>query len=170
MKTKIAAILLLLIIYCGCSVPSYLPSSDNIGVNEFGAYIHLRSNLESIIDGELIAIDNKNIIVLCQKTKKCVPIKLSEVKKFSLRYAKPKNYGWTIPIVLILPAIHGFYSLLTLPINLITTISVTAGGYNAFKYTNKDLAYNKELAFERLKMFARFPNGIPPNIDLDSIK
>jgi hypothetical protein len=64
----------------------------------------------------------------------------------------------------LLPFIHGWYSIFTIPIHLIVTISVTASGENAFKYNNKKMTY------EELKMFARFPQGIPPDIDLANVK
>lgn len=164
MKTKVFIIVLIAIIISSCSSPGYLPSSDKIDVNEYGSYIKLTHNNKSIIDGELIAIDSNQIVVLADEEKICVTVPVSEVKKFSLEYAKPKHYGWSIPVGLVLPFIHGFYSLITLPLHLIVTISVTAAGENAFKYNNKKMTY------EELKMFARFPQGIPDNIDIASIK
>lgn len=164
MKTKIFIIALIAITISSCNTPGYLPSSDKIDVNEFGSYIKLTHLNTSIIDGELIAIDSNQIVVLTNEAKECVTVPLSEVKRFSLEYAKPKHYGWTIPLGIVLPLVHGFYSILTLPIHLIVTISVTAGGENAFKYNNKKMSY------EKLKMFARFPQGIPPDIDTASLK
>jgi hypothetical protein len=52
----------------------------------------------------------------------------------------------------------------TAPINLIVTISITVSGETAFQYSDKNITY------DILKMFARFPQGIPPNMDLASIK
>ncbi len=104
-------------------------------------------------------------------------VPINDVKRFKLRYARPKHYGWTIPIGIILPLIpftdpdgggrmpfHGFFALLSIPVNLIVTIAVTKAGENAFKYNDKNMTYDK------LKMFARFPQGVPTNIDLASIK
>jgi len=164
MKTNIALIGLLIICFGSCTTPRYLPSSDKIDVNEFGSYIKIIHNTSSNIDGELIAIDSTKIVVLTEETKKCVTIPVSEVKRFSLLYAKPKHYGWTIPLGLVLPFIHGAFFLFTFPIHLIVTVAVTARGENAFKYSDKNITYDK------LRMFARFPQGIPTNIDIASIK
>ncbi|PKP48586.1 MAG: hypothetical protein CVT94_07790 [Bacteroidetes bacterium HGW-Bacteroidetes-11] len=164
MKTKIFIIVLTAIVISSCSSPGYLPSSDKIDVNEYGSYIKLTQNNKSIIDGELIAIDSNQIVVLTDKEKICITVPVGEVKKFSLEYAKPKHYGWSIPVGFLLPFIHGWYSIFTIPIHLIVTISVTASGENAFKYNNKKMTY------EELKMFARFPQGIPPDIDLANVK
>jgi hypothetical protein len=164
MKTKIIIIGLIAIAISSCSSPKYLPSSDKIDVSEYGSYIELLQMNKSMIDGELIAIDRNQIVVLTNKEKTCVTVPVSEVKRFSLEYAKPKHYGWSIPVGLVLPFIHGWYSILTIPVHLIVTISVTAAGEKAFKYNNKKMTYDE------LRMFARFPQGIPPDIDLASLK
>ena len=164
MKNKILFIGLLTLIISSCTSPRYLPSSDKIDVNEYGSYIKIVHKTASNIDGELIAIDSNKIIVLAEDTKKCMTVPISEVKRFSLRYAQPKHYGWTIPVFTLATIAHGWFLILTAPVNLIVTISVTAGGENAFKYSDKNMTYDK------LKMFARFPQGIPTNIDIANVK
>ncbi|MBM3161675.1 MAG: hypothetical protein FJZ66_10110 [Bacteroidetes bacterium] len=171
MKTNIALIGLLIIFFSSCTSPRYLPSSDKIDVNEYGSYIKIihktASNIDGeliAIDGELIAIDSNKIVVLTEQTKKCLTIPISEIKHFKLRHAKQKHYGWTIPVFTLATIAHGSFLKFTAPANLIVTISVTASGENAFKYSDKDMSY------EKLRMFARFPQGIPSNIDLASIK
>jgi hypothetical protein len=164
MKTNIALIGLLIIFFISCTSPSYLPSSDKIDVNEYGSYIKISHKTAPNIDGELIAIDSNKIVVLTEETKKCITVSLSEVEHFSLRYAKSKDYGWTIPLFVVLPFFHGLFSIFSMPIHLIVTISVTASGEYVFKYSDKNITY------EKLRMFARFPQGIPPNINIASIK
>lgn len=164
MKTNIALIGLLIVFFNSCTSSRYLPSSDKIDVNEYGSYIKIIHKTAPNIDGELIAIDSNKIVVLTEETKKCMTVSVSDVKHFKVRYAKPKHYGWSIPAFLVYPFIHGLYSIITMPIHLIVTISVTASGERAFMYSDKNMT------FEKLKMFARFPQGIPLNIDLASIK
>lgn len=164
MKTNIALIGLLIIFFSSCTSPRYLPSSDKIDVNEYGSYIKIIHKTAYNIDDELIAIDSNKIVVLTEQTKKCLTIPISEIKHFKLRYAKQKHYEWTIPVFTLATIAHGSFLKFTAPANLIVTISVTASGENAFKYSDKDMSY------EKLRMFARFPQGIPSNIDLASIK
>lgn len=164
MKTNILFIGLLIFLFSSCTTPRYLPSSEQIDVNEYGSYIKITHKTASNIDGELIAIDSNEIVVLSEETKKCVTVPVTEVKHFTLRYAKPKHYGWTIPVFTLATIGHGYFLIFTAPVNLIVTISVTASGEKAFTYSDKDMTYDK------LKMFARFPQGTPPNIDLASIK
>jgi len=163
MKTNISIIALFLVLLNSCTTPSYLPSSDQIDVNEYGSHIRFRTAY-SDIEGELIAIDSTEITVLLAEKRTCVTFPLNEVKLFKLTYAQPKHYGWTIPVYTLATIAHGLVAGITAPVNLIVTISVTASGENAFAYSDKNMTY------EKLRMFARFPQGIPPNIDLESIK
>lgn len=164
MHINILHIGLLTIIIGSCTSPMYLPSSDKIDVNEYGSYIKIVPKTASNIDGELISIDSNKIVVLTEEAKKCVTVSIHEINRFSLQYAESKHYGWAIPFGIILPFIHGAYSALTFPLHLIVSISVISGGKNAFKYSDKNMTY------EQLKMFARFPQGIPADIDIASIK
>lgn len=164
MRNKIIIAGLIAIIISSCTSPRYLPSSDKIDVNEYGSYIKIIRQTTANIDGELIAIDSNKIVVLSQSENKCLTVPITDVKRFKLRYAKPKHYGWSIPVYTLATIGHGLFLIFTAPINLIVTISVTASGESAFKYSDKNMTY------EKLKMFARFPQGIPTNIDIASIK
>ena len=164
MKNKIILTGLLAIIISSCTSPRYLPSSDKIDINQNGSCINIIPKTTANIDGELIAIDSNKIVVLSEATNKCMTVQINDVKRFTLRYAEPKHYGWTIPVYTLATIGHGALLILTAPINFIVTILVTASGENAFQYSDKNMTYDK------LKMFARFPQGIPPNIDLASIK
>ena len=166
MKNNIILTFLLAIIMSSCISSRYgnLPSSDMIDINQNGSYFQVIRKTKEDIDGELIAIDSNKIIVLSRASNKCMIVPLNDVKRFKIQYAKPKNYGWTVPMGLVLPFINGGYSVLTFPIHLIVTISVTAGAEKAFTYNDKNITYTE------LKMFARFPQGVPSNIDIAKIK
>lgn len=94
---------------------------------------------------------------------RCITVAIKDIKRFTLRYAKPKHYGWTIPVYTLFCFTHGIAAIYTLPINLIVTITVTISGENAFQYKQRYITY------EKLNMFARFPQGIQPHIDLAGI-
>jgi hypothetical protein len=164
MRNKIIIIGLIAIIFSSCISPSYLPSSDNIDINKYGSYIKITRQSNANIDGELIAIDSNKIVVLSESENECLTVPITEVKQFKLRYAKPKNYSWSIPAYTFFTLMHGLLLIFTAPINLIVTISVKASGESAFRYSDKNMTY------EKLKMFARFPQGIPTNINMESIK
>lgn len=166
MKTKIILASLFAIIMSSCISSRYknLPPSDMIDIDQNGSYFQVIRKTNENIDGELIALDSNKIIVLSKALNKCMVVPLNDVKRFKIQYAKPKNYGWTVPMGLVLPFINGAYSIFTFPIHLIVSISVTAAGEKAFTYNDKNITYTE------LKMFARFPQGVPSNIDITSIK
>jgi hypothetical protein len=169
MKIKLFIAGLMSVIMGGCitSAPDYLPESDEIDVNPYGSYIMVTQKKGVDVEGELLAIDSSKIIILTQtdttRPKKSAIVSLKNVSKFKLLYAKPANYDWSA--LLPLSAIsHGWYLILTFPMNLIATISVFTGAKNAFTYNDE------EITLKELKKFARFPQGIPPDIDIKSIK
>jgi len=167
MKTKIQlSILVLGLILNGCYSPNYLPTVENIDVSEFGSYIELHRNDADVLKGELISIDTTQLIILSDmdSVKQIVTCPINHASSFTLKYAQPKDYSWRIPIYTLSTLLHGYFLILTAPINLIVTISVNASGSSDFEYSEKDMT------FDRLKMFARFPQGIPSNITLVDLK
>ncbi len=164
MNTKFILTLLIATAVGGCSYPSYLPTSGEIDVNQYGSHIDISSSKKTNIKGELISIDSNKIIVLLKTAQKCRVVSIKEVEQFTLRYAEPPNYSRLIPLYSLWSLSHGRYLLATLPVNLIVTIWVTASGNSAFTYSRQDMTY------EKLKMFARFPQGVPLNVSIASIR
>jgi hypothetical protein len=169
MKTKLSITGILLAIIIGsCTSPRYLPKPEEIDVNQYGSYIVILKNSGAYVKGELIAIDSNRIIVLAESERDNIAqpiiVSVSDAKCFTLKYAKPKHYGWTIPLFTLATIGHGAFLLITAPINLIVTISVTTAGESAYEYNDRKMTYDK------LKMFARFPQGLPPNVDMASLR
>jgi|WetSurMetagenome_2_1015567.scaffolds.fasta_scaffold111042_2 hypothetical protein len=164
MQNKYFVFVLLAVILYGCTSPVYLPRPSEVDVNEYGSNIKIIRKAAPDIHGELIAIDHTEIVVLPEYASRCEIVYLDEVKRFSLRYSKPSYYGWTIPFAIFLPFIHGWYSIFSIPVQLIVTVSETVSGMIDFKYSSRNMTY------EKLAMFARFPQGIPSQIDLKMIR
>ena len=162
MKNDFILFALLFTILQSCTTVSYLPHYSEIGTHPRGSYIKVTNVDLAIIQGELIAIDENRMVVFNDELKKCVSIPNETVKKFNLRYAKPKNYGWSLLVFPLLSLSHGFYAIVTMPINLIVAISVTAAGHSAYTYTQKNLTYKNLRMFEGKYLcfnspFAGFP-------------
>ena len=148
-----------------CTTPGYLPKIDSIDIDPYGAYIDIKPHTGPNIKGELIAIDSSLIVVLTKNKDAwtAVPLSVDNIKSFKLSYARNKDYGWTIPVFTLATISHGLFLIITAPINLIVTTSVAIGSKKSFQYTDKTMSLRK------LKMFARFPQGIPPTIDFKDI-
>ena len=169
MKNKILNIINAILFLQYCSAPSYIPKSEELDVNPYGSFIIVYQKTNPTIKGELLAIDDEKLVVLVDRTSEeknsyAVELPLKNIDSFTLTYAQPVNYSWSIFTHTLLCLTHGFYSLISFPINLIVTVSLSAGGALSYKYSEK------EMTFEKLKMFARFPQGFPPAIKLEDIK
>jgi len=169
MKTKILNISIALLFLQSCSAPSYIPKSEELDINPYGSFIVVYQKNSPTIKGELISIDDEYLIVLIdvdpeKKNTLAIEIPLKNVQSFTLTYAQPENYSWSIFTHTLLCLTHGLYSIISFPINLVVTTSLTAGGALSYRYSEK------EMTFEKLKMFARFPQGIPATVKIDDIK
>ena len=163
MKSKwFSALVMLMIVAGGCTAPKYLPKSGEIDISQYGSYIKVTRIQGTDVNGELLSVDTTSLIVLAganeQKIVKIVP--LTEVKDFSLQYAQSKQYWWTIVPYTVLCATHGWVAIITAPLNLIITFVVAISSQTDFRY-NMD-----EISYVQLRMFARFPTGIPSNVIL----
>jgi hypothetical protein len=164
MRTDRFIAILLAIALGGCFTPGYLPSFRDIDTNEHGAFIRTYNMDGEKVQGELIAVKDTELVILSDLEAKCVTVPTREIDRFVLRYARPRHYGWTIPLGIVFSVLHGYYAVLTLPANLVTTVLVTISGENAFRYTDRDIS------FDKMYMFARYPQGIPAGVELSEIR
>lgn len=170
MKTKIALFGILAISLVSCTAPGYLSTSDKIDVNPYGARIVVHSRTSPAIAGELISVDTSKIIVLKdinftgRSERTTVTIPINEINRYTVQYARSKSYGWSLPVFTLATISHGWWLVFTAPLNILVTSLVISTGNTDFQYKSKNISY------EELKMFSRFPQGIPQNIDLSAIK
>lgn len=178
---KIKTLLILSILFisiqsCAGTLPKYVPKYEDLHKSAYGAFIELEMDDSSEITGELIAIDNDYIYVLSDISdsnsskdftkieKKVTKFSTEKMRGFKINYAQDRNYNLLFLSSLIVTYFHGKYIILTLPLNLIGMGIITHSGSTAFELTNKDLTLNE------LKMYARFPQGIPKPLLIDLVK
>ncbi|GAB1371263.1 hypothetical protein MASR1M45_13250 [Candidatus Kapaibacterium sp.] len=171
MINKIILILALTMLMLSCfPTPRYLPTNKDINLSPFGAYIELKTENGDVYKGELLSIDTNKIIIFRQTHSyyevfdSIMVIPFDRYKKYKMRYAQNKSYFWTIPLFTIFPLTHGWLLLLTVPTNWLFTIPITVAGENAYTYKPNSMDVNN------LSKFARYPQGIPENVELNSIK
>jgi len=168
MKTKIIILLIsIFCISCSTTIPR-VPNNDNIGHNIYGSYIEISIRNSGNINGELISVDSSELVVLIISEKMLksnivfVPIK--SIEYYRLYFAQHSHYGLLVPLYSLASFTHGLAAIVSLPVNLITTTAVALTADKAYSYHSSDISY------DYLKMFARFPQGIPKNIDVNLIK
>ena len=164
-KRGILTILLLMTLSV-CTAPQYVPKPSEIGLNYRGAYITINTTAseDRTVSGELIAVEPKEIIVLTGNDpgQGTVAVRIDQIEKYKLKYARSTKFDWAIPLFSLFTISHGWYAFITMPTNIIATSFASSSG--RFKYGKQDLPIN------RLGMFARFPQGIPEGVDMDSIE
>ena len=153
-----------MIFIAACSVQEYLPPVKEIGSTVMGSHISLVTKSGHKSKGELIAVDTSQIVVLVFENRSSVQIPIHDIKSFKLRYAKAKHYWPSILLGSLISISHGWGAFFTLPLNLIVTSAVSISGADAHILSQKRINY------EKLSMFARFPQGIPPNVMLEEIR
>ncbi|MEO6130332.1 MAG: hypothetical protein ABIQ02_00685 [Saprospiraceae bacterium] len=159
MNYKLSIVVCLVIFVGGCSVPNYIPKSSVIQNYPYGALVHVTNKKLVTMDGELIAIDSNQLILLSALTNKCISIPVAQIAGVSIKFAKMENgAGIILAYSILFPLSHGAFFLLSAPINSIVSSVILRQAYTF-----------KNLPREKLKMFARFPQGIPPNVDINRI-
>lgn len=173
MKTKklILNALLIAVAASSCTMAGYLPkSNEHVGSSQYGAHIEIMTVNRAFYQGELIAANQDDLVIRLHKKNKThttirvYTIPYGVISDFTLRYAEGKNLGWTIPIFLVWSITHGAGLFLTTPTNMIASIRIAKSAKNEFEYRKVDIN------LQDLKMFARFPQGIPDHIRLEDIK
>ena len=117
------------------------------------------------ISGELIAADNKKIIVYTLGNPRFMqPYALRDILSYEIYFAKGvENYNLHASLNNASTLTHGWFLILTLPINLIINGSINES-------VHKELRFNsKEVPLDQLYKFARYPNGLPRGIDLNNL-
>lgn len=151
-------------LFTGCYSPKHLPDYRETGSYQYGSYIEVIQKEATRVRGELIAADSAGLLVLEQKSRSCTLIRYEKVRKFRIRYARNKNYWWSIATVAALPGINGLISIYTIPLHLAISIPVAVSGYKAHSYTHR------EVPIQKIRMYARFPNGLPAHIKPEMIQ
>lgn len=177
MNNKVKVIILVIIITLqSCSYPNYLPEYDEIDINQFGSYIelYLIDNLKNEdflkynsleLEGELIAVYDNYILLSLESNHKVIKVPLDIVDYLELHYAKPVDYTWAYT-ELLFSVTHGVFLVVTLPINAITVVAVNISSKDSYSYNTEKQIISSEM----LKQFARFPQGIPDNVDIKDIR
>lgn len=143
-----------------CALPNYLPISSRLQMNPYGSFIQVEQNSLPTITGELIALDSTNLFVLSSATYRCTAIPLNKVASIKIKYAKKEGGAGIIAVYsLLFPISHGWFFPVSFLVNILTSSAIIS---NAYSMHNIPRA--------KLKMFARFPQGLPPNIDITEIK
>lgn len=163
MKIKLSIIIVFSILFCSCTSSRILPKPVDIATHVYGGLIEI-STKEELIEGELISVNENDLVVLLLDSNKCISVPKKNINRYIITFALAENYSWTIPVFMLTSVSHGFYAGFSLPFNLISTSALYFSSSNAYTLRSSYVDY------ENLKMYARYPQGTPENIDISKIK
>jgi hypothetical protein len=144
-------------------------NTNNYHQSPYGAYIELSVQgvqEKLVFKGELIAVDDKKIVVrTLGKNETVRPFALKDILSYKVYYAKNdhEDYNAWGTLMTVSTISHGWFVILTLPINGIVFAFVNSNYKREFNYSKK------ELPIQELYKFARYPQGLPPHINLNNL-
>ena len=164
-------LLFALLISTACSSPKYLSSPANFKQHVKGLFLEytLGKPKDKII-GEIIEVNPEEVIILpIEENASIRTIPKSEILEADIIVAStsdnPKSISTWAGLVNLLSVSHGRVGVFSLPINLLTTISI---GNSAAKSAYR-IKYPADVSWDQMNKFARFPQGIPASIDRNEI-
>ena len=148
-----------------CSSPKYATTPQNLKykVNGFYANVDVKNTFKNVT-GEIIEVGVSEIKLLHEGTLQSFQkdqVKSSEIL-VSLTVNDPKKINTWASLVNLGPLGHGVFGIITIPINVAVTNSITKSRYV--------LIYPDNITWEELHKFARFPQGIPKNLDTKKLQ
>ncbi|MBK8081309.1 MAG: hypothetical protein IPK25_14130 [Saprospiraceae bacterium] len=156
----------------GCTNKLVAPLYTEMGIDPYGSTIKVKyytsGKKQSTLKGEILAIQNDSLFILTNRGQSVTFYAIEKISKhdiinYFVFYAKlNSNHGYAVSTALALT--HGIFLPMSLIVNAIgiASINVSQDQYYALS--------RKNLAFEQLYNFSRFPQGIPDGIDLQKIK
>jgi hypothetical protein len=174
MKINAINIILAGLLCFGCSTYKKIPSPRDFPVSVKGLYCKVVHNKREIAQGEIIVVDTNRIVLLGDSAKtgesRIISINKSEVDTMKVYIASTTNNpGAVIAWATFMPLLsisHGMYAVFSFPVNLVfssMTIAYTTAKYYGF-------IYPRDISWDELKKFARFPQGWPEGLSPGEIK
>jgi len=178
-KIKFEVLCASIVFIYGCATSyapdNWLPNTDQIEREAYGGWLTLYCNEDSvatsekeqIMMGEFIACDSTMVFLLSGED---LIIIYKENIVESILELDDKNTGeyaaWTA-LGTLSTISHGYYAGISFPLWLIVGISASSGESLRDRYVEELPA---DTYWEEVQKFARFPQGIPPNLDLNELK
>lgn len=172
MNQKIFLAIAVSCLLASCRSPSYLPHPNEFKYHVKGLHFKGVLNDGEKIEGEIIAIEGERLFL---RPNMHPEVKMQHINKDILKKGeivlattgnKSKQISTAAGFMNIIPLSHGFFGIITIPITLIMTIGIS----NNAAYGTYSIKYPDDINWTDLRKFARFPQGIPTEIELGDIE
>ena len=169
---KIRFIILCAIFFIQCQSPSYVPKPKDFKeyVKGLPIKIKLKGERYSVL-GEIIEVNSSKMMVYdFFDEEKLISIPKSQIQKADIIVAlttnDPKKIGGLAALTNLFSIAHGIGLIISLPLNVIVTATIS----NQAAQSTLRVQYPRDIQWEEMYKFARFPQGIPTNIDQNQIR
>lgn len=166
----IGCICLLSVLMIGCATSiapkGWLPDPSEAQSQAFGAWMTVEYGSEAgtkISDGELIAVQENNVYLLTKDGITFISTDKVQNAMFAI-YKEEKIVGTWGFLGTLSTISHGMYLILSAPTWIITGIASAVGE------SKSGLLKYSDSSWEEIKKYARFPQGVPKGINLESLR
>jgi hypothetical protein len=156
-------LLLLLTVAACASNPAprgALPSEENVDRSPYGGWIYVERNARQAVQGELLSARDDSVVVLTEDGAQTVAreaIQYAEVGVFEAQMAGLTT--WTV-VGTLSTISNGLFLIFTAPMWII------GGGFSLARVSKQPIyKWNENEPLSSLARFARFPGGMPDNVD-----
>lgn len=168
-RISIAVIAFIFLLLGGCKVvrapKGTIPTRKGLSIDTYGSWVIMNLKDSTVLWGELLAVESDTILVLSDNNLKKTPIR--GVASMEVVIYKPLVDELVAFVFLssLLTLSNGYYLVFTLPLHIISgAVMIRA---------EMDRDYHLSLDYINpfhLRKYARFPQGIPPGLDLTVLK
>lgn len=170
-RYTVTLIFILMIHVVGCATTTaprgWLPSPSVVQHEGFGGWISVEyttGDLKSKADGELIAINSNQLFILTTQELVSIPTNsITRMKLTAYNAQSGRVAGWTI-LGTLSTLSHGAYLILSAPTWLIGGCIATSVKSHEPQVTHPPKS------LEEFRAYARFPQGVPEGIDMQSLR
>ncbi len=173
MKYMILIGILPMMFLTACVTNKKVPSPKAFPNNVYGSFCIIDLDT-GVVKGELLAIDSAGMTILTNAERtspsQIISIERSKVVTAEVHVSSTSNAGPSLitwaAFIPFLSIAHGGYAVISLPVNIISTGVI-------IRRINQDFygfIYPDHISWDGLVKFARFPQGIPAGIPLESIR
>ena len=138
-----------LILLGGCAQYSYLPHRESVWMSPYGSYIKVYMVNNKILHGEFLALNGDSLVIRNENKPSLYYVDTSSVKSYYIQFCKTPVFALP-PLISIS---HGLFMVFTVPINTIIAMIM--------KEKDKKESRFRNLPFEQVRAYARFPEGMP---------
>lgn len=142
--------------------PDFLPTVQQATREAYGGWIRVDDRNDRRIEGELLAATQDTLHVLSTSGWVAMPVdqvRVATLTAYDLSIRPIAAWG---VVGMVSTISHGFFLILTAPIWIITSSAAAASASRAPRIRTAEPV--------RLASFARFPQGLPPDIDRKAIR